>query len=128
VSGVSPGQTLVFIRERNNPHDGNAIAAYSESGLMLGHVNRSDAAYLAPILDRGSHAIARVEEISDKPARLRVTVQIEADDLPPRPTVAAPSVPAPTATKSAADAKDEGIPLCFWILLAITIFWFLSRK
>lgn len=126
VSGISPGQTLVFIRERNNPHDRNAIAAFSESGLMLGHINRSDAAYLAPILDRGSHATARVEEVSDKPARLRVSVQIESDDPPPRLTVTAASVPAQTVTKT--NVRDEDIPVWCWILLAIAILWFLFHK
>jgi hypothetical protein len=124
VAGVAVGQTLVFIREKSNPHDRNAIAAYTESGRMLGHVSHSDAAALAPILDHGSHAIAQVEEIVERPARLRVAVRIDAGRTPSNEWL---SLPPSEAASALPTSQAKGIPSWFWFLLALAILLYLVK-
>jgi len=47
------GVTLVCERQPDNPSDTEAIAVYAPGGGQTGHLPRCDAAYLAPLLDRG---------------------------------------------------------------------------
>lgn len=79
VACVSAGQNLVLYREKGNPHDSNAIAARTQSGTILGHLSRSDAASLAPALDRGAQVAAQVVEIVAKPARILISVDLKYD-------------------------------------------------
>lgn len=39
-------------RERQNPHDRNAVQVMNIAGQQLGHLSRNVAAKLAPLLDR----------------------------------------------------------------------------
>jgi len=54
-----PGDRLQLRRDKNNPHDGKAIAVYSASGLKLGYVPAVQNADLAVRLDRGEALHAR---------------------------------------------------------------------
>ena len=51
-----------LVRERDNPHDPNAVAVHVE-GRMLGHIPRSFAARLAARLDRGEAFDAAITSI-----------------------------------------------------------------
>lgn len=56
---VPPADTALFCeRQPDNPHDADAIAVYVPGGGQAGHLPRHDAAYLAPLVDRG---IVRLE-------------------------------------------------------------------
>ena len=44
-------QPLFLRREPNNPHDSNAIGAYTLAGEQIGHVNRKVASVLAKCMD-----------------------------------------------------------------------------
>ena len=49
---MAPGSPLALVRDRDNPHDPNAIAVHA-GGEQLGFVPRELAAELAPELDGG---------------------------------------------------------------------------
>jgi len=55
-SGHSHDCVGVLVREPKNPYDQNAIAVHAEDGrgnaILVGYVNRADAARLAPAIDR----------------------------------------------------------------------------
>ena len=73
-------------RQPDNPHDADAIAVYGASGGQVGHLPRSDAAYLAPLLDRGAIRLAAHLAGADDPGnrtpiRLDVYADIHADVL-----------------------------------------------
>lgn len=92
---------------------------------MLGHLSRANAALLAPKLDSGAHVIAVVEEVSDKPARIRVRVTVEYDGEPAGSTIK------PNATATVANRtqhQNEGSNLWGWIAFAVIILWLLTRK
>jgi len=48
-----PGVALLCERQPDNPYDSDAIAVYAPGGGQIGHLPRIDAAYLAPLVDRG---------------------------------------------------------------------------
>ena len=52
IKKIRAGETILLIREPNNPYDENAIAVSTRSGLSLGHIKRELAYELAPRLDR----------------------------------------------------------------------------
>ena len=76
ISGIFEGQTILLSREPHNRHDQNAIVARTVSGLILGHLSRSDASMLAPILDASGPLSATVTEILPKPARIKIDVYV----------------------------------------------------
>ena len=80
------GGELRCERQPDNPHDADAIAVYKASGGQVGHLPRSDAAYLAPLLDRGAIRLVAHLSGSDDPGnrtpiRLDVYADIHADAL-----------------------------------------------
>lgn len=44
---------VVLKRTPENPHDGNAVAVFTPQGCQIGHIPRYDAAYFAPLMDKG---------------------------------------------------------------------------
>jgi hypothetical protein len=60
------GDALILERERDNPHDGNAVSL-SWRGRKLGYVPRRENAVLAWGLDRGEPLRARISRISHHP-------------------------------------------------------------
>ncbi|KAL0910698.1 hypothetical protein M5K25_018779 [Dendrobium thyrsiflorum] len=65
-SGTINGRELVgLVREPLNPYDPNAIKVLNSSAVQVGHVERTVAAVLAPLLD--SRIISAVEAIVPKP-------------------------------------------------------------
>ncbi|GJE94457.1 SNF2 family N-terminal domain-containing protein [Phanerochaete sordida] len=50
---VGPGEEVRLLREPHNQYDRNAIKVVNIGGQQVGHVPRTDAARLAPLLDRG---------------------------------------------------------------------------
>lgn len=79
-----PGAVVELVREPDNPHDPNAIAA-KLGAQTLGYVAASDAAELAPVMDAGSKPKAIVYEITgcipDYPTiGCRIALQWEGDE------------------------------------------------
>ncbi|MGQ9474676.1 MAG: HIRAN domain-containing protein [Actinomycetota bacterium] len=66
------GEPLRLVREPENPYDRNAIAVYSQSNELIGHIKRDLAAELAPLMDSGVPIDVRISELTggteDKPA------------------------------------------------------------
>lgn len=62
-----PDAALPCERQPDNPSDPDAIAVYAPRGGRVGHLPRYDAAYLAPLVDRGA---------------IRLTARLAADDDP----------------------------------------------
>lgn len=60
-----PGDRLHLVREPENPHDPNAIQVWWRNSAMLGHLLRSVAAEVAPLLDAGVAARAYVHTPGD---------------------------------------------------------------
>lgn len=60
---MKPGDRLILARERDNPHDANAVRLEWQ-GRMLGYVPRKDNADLARQMDRGARVEARITELS----------------------------------------------------------------
>lgn len=75
---------LAFIREPDNPHDGDAIAVYAlrdrHAAAKVGHLPRYDAAMLAPLVDRGSIRLDGALSDEDEPQdRAPIRVEVLAD-------------------------------------------------
>jgi hypothetical protein len=73
------GDALELVRERDNPHDSNAIAV-TWRGRKLGYVPKRDNAALAWALDRGARISARVSRLARTPnpvRRIEIEVFIE---------------------------------------------------
>lgn len=52
--GTISGRELVgLVREDSNPYDGNAIKVLNMMSVQVGHIERSAAAVLSPLLDAG---------------------------------------------------------------------------
>jgi len=60
------GDALMMERERDNPHDGNAVSL-SWRGRKLGYVPRRENAVLAWGLERGEPLRARISRLSQHP-------------------------------------------------------------
>jgi len=60
--GIRVGDTLDLVRERDNPHDTNAVRV-AWRGHTLGYVPRSENEAVARQIDRGSRLSARVASI-----------------------------------------------------------------
>jgi hypothetical protein len=122
---VSLGQTLILHREKGNPHDSNAVAVRTQSGTMLGHLSRFDAARLAPALDRGAQVAVQVEELVAKPARIRIIVDVKNDGKTggsDTPMSVAPSLDAGTKN------SQDGILTWILVVVIIIILWLLTKK
>eukprot|EP01105_Mastigella_eilhardi_P021392 TRINITY_DN5178_c0_g1_i6.p1 TRINITY_DN5178_c0_g1~~TRINITY_DN5178_c0_g1_i6.p1 ORF type:complete len:816 (+),score=189.31 TRINITY_DN5178_c0_g1_i6:22-2448(+) len=50
---VSPNESVLLVREQTNIYDRNAIAVHNVVHDQVGHINREDAAVLAPLVDSG---------------------------------------------------------------------------
>lgn len=59
IKDLSKGEILTLRRERDNPHDRNAVAVLDCCGQMLGYIPRSDAPAIAKVLDSGLSAKAQ---------------------------------------------------------------------
>ena len=79
---VAPGQTLTLRRDRDNPHDANAIAVDpSDGGEQVGWVPREVAGELAPELDGGkpwSAIVLREQRASPRDPRTGLTMLLAA--------------------------------------------------
>jgi hypothetical protein len=74
---VAPGHHLVLRRDRDNPHDPNAIAVESAAGIQVGWVPRELAAELAGDLDAGrpwSAVVLRERRASPRDPRTGLTM------------------------------------------------------
>jgi hypothetical protein len=60
---MKAGDRLTLTRERDNPHDANAVRLEWQ-GRMLGYVPRKDNADLARQMDLGARTEARITELS----------------------------------------------------------------
>ena len=73
------GDRLELVRERDNPHDANAVSV-SWRGRKLGYVPRRDNAALAWGLDRGAPLQARISRLAPHPnpaRRIEIEVFVE---------------------------------------------------
>jgi len=74
---VAPGRPLTLRRDRDNPHDANAIAVDAAGGAQTGWVPREVAAELAVELDAGrpwSAVALREQRASPRDARTGITM------------------------------------------------------
>ena len=73
------GDRLELVRERDNPHDANAVSV-SWRGRKLGYVPRRENAVLAWGLDRGERLQARISRLAPHPnpaRRIEIEVFVE---------------------------------------------------
>lgn len=63
VSRLKAGDALMVEREKDNPHDSNAIALYKDYN-MLGYIKKEVAAQLAPIIDSGKSVSVTVSAVT----------------------------------------------------------------
>ena len=79
---LAPGQPLVLRRDRDNPHDANAIAVFpAGGGEQAGWVPRELAAEIAPDLDAGrpwSAVVLREQRPSPRDPRSGLTMLLAA--------------------------------------------------
>lgn len=61
---MQPGDRLDLVRERDNPHDANAIRVLWK-GQMLGYLPRRENAAVARQLDRGAPVEARITQLRE---------------------------------------------------------------
>jgi hypothetical protein len=74
---VGPGRPLELRRDRDNPHDANAVAVHAPGGPQVGWVPRELAAELAPELDAGrvvSAVVLREQRPSPRDPRRGLTM------------------------------------------------------
>jgi len=71
-----PDTALPCERQPDNPSDPDAIAVYAPRGGRVGHLPRYDAAWIAPLLDRGAIRIAARLAADDDPDK-RTAVRLE---------------------------------------------------
>jgi len=76
-----PDSALSCERQPDNPSDPDAIAVYAPHGNQVGHLPRYDAAYLAPLLDRGAIRLTARLAADDNPGnRTAVRLEVWADE------------------------------------------------
>ena len=76
-----PDAALPCERQPDNPSDPDAIAVYAPRGNQVGHLPRYDAAYLAPLLDRGAIRLtARLAADDDPHNRTAIRLEVWADE------------------------------------------------
>ena len=63
VNSCREGQTLLLIREPDNPEDPNAIKVIKGKKDQMGYLSRHVASQIAPLIDKGCKATAKVREI-----------------------------------------------------------------
>ena len=71
IADLREGEPIVWVREKDNPHDENAIALYRTNGQQIGFVPKERAAEFASRLDRGSpitSTIAHTEPFIAEPS------------------------------------------------------------
>lgn len=86
---IAPNHRAKLRREPNNPHDRDAIAV--EIGpRKIGHIDRNNAAILAPLLDRGAAYNASLDVSRPRSKRaIPLIIQVESRSkkvLPPKVT------------------------------------------
>jgi len=112
--GLDVGDAVTLEREPSNRHDSNAILVLSEDGSELGYVPRFEASEMAPLLDAGAEAQARVKKL------------LETDDGYTLPVVISklwPEGASPSedvSRRSAADQPHRGCS-CLGVLVIVTI-------
>lgn len=75
-----PDTVLVCERQPDNPHDPEAVAVYAPGAGQVGHLPRCDAAYLAPLMDRGAIRLsARLNGDDDPENRAAIRLEVWAD-------------------------------------------------
>ncbi len=81
VAAPHPNAALPCERQPDNLSDPNAIAVYATRGGQVGHLPRYDAAYLAPLVDRGAIRLtARLAAQDDPHGRTAIRLEVWADD------------------------------------------------
>ncbi len=68
------GRRVRFVREPENPHDENAIAAFNGRGARIGYLPREEAKWLAPLLDDGFVRLGGLAESLSEDQALGVTL------------------------------------------------------
>jgi HIRAN domain len=61
---MKPGDVLTLVRERDNPHDGNAVRV-EWNGSRLGYIPRRENADVARQMDRGAMVKARIVKLTE---------------------------------------------------------------
>jgi hypothetical protein len=73
---LQPGDEVTLVRERDNPHDPNAVRV-DWNGRVLGYLPRADNAAVARQLDRGNPLRARIARLSKyRNHRLKLEIDV----------------------------------------------------
>jgi hypothetical protein len=125
------GDPVRLEREPDNPHDSNAILVLGDDDCELGYVPRDDARAIAPLIDAGAEATAKVRRLWETPEGQVVpilVVTVRRGDVDPG---AVRPVPRPQRTRSrssrTAEAAQPGCGClsaaawCVLILLCVLI-------
>jgi hypothetical protein len=96
------GEVVMLEREPDNAHDENAILVVTDDGSELGYVPRDDARDVAPFLDAGAEADARVKKLLDTADGHVIPVVVATV----RRGGAAPAEPQPPARPLPAPSRD----------------------
>jgi hypothetical protein len=73
---LQPGDEVRLVRERDNPHDPNAVRV-DWNGRVLGYLPRADNAAVARQLDRGNPLRARIARLSKyRNHRLKLEIDV----------------------------------------------------
>jgi SWI/SNF-related matrix-associated actin-dependent regulator of chromatin subfamily A3 len=71
------GEYVSLVREPRNAYDGNAVRVDNLSGRQVGHISRTVAAGLAPLLDDRSRLAPRLEACIPRPATNQFLMPVE---------------------------------------------------
>lgn len=132
---VYEGDDCLLVRERNNPHDKNAVRVHTLRGHMVGYVPRDNAELLSQYMDDGCHLynafFSRVLDKGKHPIPcVRINAYLSSAQIDDR-TLRKPSsinykTPGKRSTGIRSDRRRIGYKLLPWIILIIFFWWLLS--
>lgn len=80
---LEPGDPVELRREPKNPHDSNAVAVFSPSGIQIGYLTAERAPWIGGRMDAGEPVTAVFQEARPDVAWIRARFGREAPTLPP---------------------------------------------
>ena len=79
-ASLTPGTTLLVVRERFNPHDPLAVSLHTAAGERIGYLRREENRIPSALLDQDAPLDARLVEITfesdQEPASIRVEISL----------------------------------------------------
>ena len=119
---------LKFEREPDNIHDSNAILILGDDDCELGYVPREEAIKIAPLLDAGAEAEARVHRLWETPDDKIVPivlVKVRQGSADPSAKTASTGSGIDAASRTAPVSKSRGYGLAAAAVLLLLVLLFL---